>query len=90
MARPLRYVVLNPVRAGMVAEAGGWGWSSDRATAGIQDAPGWLDVAAALSLFDRNMATARTVSRRFVAEGIHQPCVTGSHHPDMTQWSPHR
>lgn len=35
--------------------------------------PGWLDVAAALSLFDRTMATARTASRRFMAEGIHQP-----------------
>ena len=59
--------------SGMVAEAGGWAWSSDRATAGIQDAPGWLDVAAALSLFDCTMATARTVSRRFAAEGIDQP-----------------
>ena len=68
-----RYIVLNPVRAGMVAEAGGWAWSSDRATAGIQEAPGWLDVAAALSLFARTMATARTAYRRFVAEGIHQP-----------------
>ncbi len=68
-----RDVVLNPARAGMVAEAGGWAWSSDRATAGIQDALGWLDVAAALSLFDRTTATARTASRRFVAEGIHQP-----------------
>jgi putative transposase len=68
-----RYVVLNPVRARMVAEAGGWAWSSYRATAGIQAAPGWLDVAAALSLFDRTMATARTTYRRFVAEGIYQP-----------------
>ena len=73
MARPLRYVVWNSIRAGMVAEAGWWAWKSDRATAGIQDAPGWLDVAAVLSLFDRTMATARTVSQRFVAEGIHQP-----------------
>ena len=68
-----RYVVLNPGRAGMVAEAGGWAWSRERATAGIHEAPGWLDVAAALSLFDRTMATARTASRRFVAKGIHQP-----------------
>jgi putative transposase len=57
----------------MVTEAGGWAWSSDRATAGMQEAPGWLDVAAALSLFDRTLATARTASRRFMAEGIHQP-----------------
>jgi len=57
----------------MVAEAGGWAWRSNPATAGIQAAPGWLDVAAALSLFDRTMVTARIASRRFVAEGIHQP-----------------
>ncbi|MFZ3012504.1 MAG: hypothetical protein WA045_02245 [Nitrospira sp.] len=65
--------MLNPVRARMAAEAGVWAWSRDRTTAGIQDAPGWPDVAAALSLFDRTMATVRTASRRFVAEGIHQP-----------------
>ena len=40
---------------------------------GIQEAPGWLDVAAALSLFDRTMGTAWTAYRRFVAEGSHQP-----------------
>ncbi len=34
----------------MVAEAGGWAWNSDRATAGIQEAPGWLDVAATYRL----------------------------------------
>lgn len=62
------YVALNPVRAGMVAEAGGPAWSRDRATAGIHEAPGWLDVAAALSMFDRTRATARTASPRFVAE----------------------
>jgi putative transposase len=30
-----RYVVLNPVRAGLVAEPGQWRWSSYRATAGL-------------------------------------------------------
>lgn len=59
----------------MVAEAGGWAWSSDRATVGIQEVPVWLDVAAVLSLFDCTMATARTASQRFVAEGIHQPAL---------------
>ncbi len=37
-----RYVVLNPVRAGIVAAAGDWFWSSDRATAGDAKAPPWL------------------------------------------------
>ena len=37
-----RYVVLNPVRAGMRKTAGGYRWSSYRATAGLEPAPDWL------------------------------------------------
>ncbi len=68
-----RYVVLNPVRARLVTEAGAWGWSSYQATVGLQAAPDWLDVSAVLSLFNRNASTARTAYRRFVAEGSGQP-----------------
>src|SRR3989338_752543 len=32
-----RYVVLNPVRAGMVKEPGGWPWSSYNATVGSEE-----------------------------------------------------
>jgi REP element-mobilizing transposase RayT len=39
-----RYIVLNPVRAGLVAHPGEWGWSSFRATAGQTAAPGFLSV----------------------------------------------
>jgi len=38
-----RYVELNPVRAGMVASAGDWAWSSYRAHVGCAAAPAWLD-----------------------------------------------
>jgi putative transposase len=34
-----RYVVLNPVRAGMVQSAEGWAWSSYRAMVGREPAP---------------------------------------------------
>jgi hypothetical protein len=37
-----RYVVLNPVRAGMVRAPGEWSWSSYRATAGEAHAPAFL------------------------------------------------
>jgi putative transposase len=37
-----RYVVLNPVRAGLVAEPGQWRWSSYRATAGLAPTPEYL------------------------------------------------
>jgi REP element-mobilizing transposase RayT len=38
-----RYVELNPVRAGMVAEPGAWPWSSYLAHSGKAPPPGWLD-----------------------------------------------
>src|SRR6266567_1165722 len=47
----LRYVVLNPVRAGMVERPEDYRWSSYRATAGLEAAPEWLDVDAALAPF---------------------------------------
>jgi REP element-mobilizing transposase RayT len=37
-----RYVVLNPVRAGMVEHPGDWPWSSYRAMVGDAPVPGWL------------------------------------------------
>jgi hypothetical protein len=55
----------------MVAEAGEWAWSSDRATAGIQDAPGWLDVAAILTRSHRDAnQTAVYVLRRAANEPL--------------------
>ena len=66
-----RYLVLNPVRAGIVAQAGDWPWSSYRATAGLTPAPGWLAVSWLLGTFDDS--SSKRAQRRyaaFVAEGI--------------------
>ena len=68
-----RYVVLNPVRAGLVTTASVWPWSSYRATAGSHPAPDWLDQAAVLALFDRDRTRARRAYQRFVADGVAQP-----------------
>jgi len=38
----MRYVVLNPVRAGVVADAANWPWSSYRAMVGTTSPPEWL------------------------------------------------
>ena len=54
-----RYVVRNPVRAGLVAEPGAWPWSSYRATAGGAAAPDWLEIAPLLARLDRNPKRAR-------------------------------
>lgn len=39
-----RYVVLNPVRAGLVANPADWKWSSYRQTAGLETPDSWLVV----------------------------------------------
>jgi len=65
-----RYVVLNPVRAGMVKNAGGWPWSSYRATAGEEKRPAFLDVSWLLSQFGKTEARAQAAYVRFVREGV--------------------
>ena len=42
----LRYVELNPVRAGMAVEAAGWPWSSAGAHCGRVDPDAWLEMSA--------------------------------------------
>jgi putative transposase len=64
----LRYVVLNPVRAGMVAAAADYEWSSHRAVAGLASAPEWLDVAGVLRVFGDEYGVARARYDRFVAD----------------------
>ncbi|MFZ2491544.1 MAG: transposase [Thermoanaerobaculia bacterium] len=66
----LRYVVLNPVRAGMVARPEDYRWSSYRATAGLERAPEWLDLEAALGPFAPDPSVARTSYREFVLAKI--------------------
>ncbi|HEX7151667.1 MAG TPA: transposase [Thermoanaerobaculia bacterium] len=66
----LRYVVLNPVRAGMVRRPEDYRWSSYRATAGLTVAPEWLDVSAALAIFGSELPAARAEYQAFVENGI--------------------
>ena len=65
-----RYVVLNPVRAGLVESAGDWVWSSYRAIMGKAAIPDWLAVDETLALFHAQRGPARRAYARFVAEGI--------------------
>ena len=64
-----RYVVLNPVRAGMVRTARDWPWSSYRATAGWSDVPSWLTIDWLLSAFGAQRKAAMEAYRRFVSAG---------------------
>ena len=62
-----RYIVLNPVRAGITATADEWPWSSYLATAGLKWTPRWLSVAAIL---DRFHLTDREIARRYYREYV--------------------
>jgi REP element-mobilizing transposase RayT len=46
-----RYVVLNPVRAGMVSHPAEWQWSSYRQTAGLEQPDSWLAIGDLLETF---------------------------------------
>lgn len=65
-----RYVVLNPVRAGMVEHAGAWRWSSYRATVGEEPAPPWLATSGLLARFGAPATEAVRRYEAFVAWGI--------------------
>jgi putative transposase len=66
-----RYIVLNPVRAGLVAEPGGWRWSSYRATVGEVAAPAFLitDWVLALSGVEGRME-AQNAYAAFIRAGL--------------------
>jgi hypothetical protein len=66
----LRYVVLNPVRAKMVERPEDYRWSSYRATAGLDSAPGWLDLQTALAPFAPQTELAQAYYRKLVAQKV--------------------
>jgi len=68
-----RYVVLNPVRAGMVKQPQDWPWSSYRATVALDDPPQWLAADALLAAFGTDRAQAVQRYAQFVAEGVKAP-----------------
>jgi len=65
-----RYVVLNPIRAGMIESPEQWPWSSYRAMIGEAQTPKWLTVDGSLSLFGTCQEDARRNYRRFVLDSL--------------------
>lgn len=72
----LRYVALNPVRAGLCAEPGQWRWSGYAANAGLRQAQPFHDVTLARAVFrhvlDDDFSTAAEAERyrRAVTAGL--------------------
>jgi REP-associated tyrosine transposase len=64
-----RYIHLNPVRAGIVAEARRYSWSSCRYFMGAEKAPDWLQTQQILGGFAR---TVKAAQRRY-AQSLAQP-----------------
>jgi REP-associated tyrosine transposase len=65
-----RYIVLNPVRAGLVRNPEHWHWSSLRATLGCEKPEAFLDVGTVLSDFGATPASARRRLRMFLRDGL--------------------
>jgi putative transposase len=64
-----RYIVLNPVRAGMVKDPDEWPWSSYRGTVGLTKKADFLCTDWLLSAFGDRRRVATSAFVRFVAEG---------------------
>ncbi len=64
-----RYVVLNPVRAGMVLSHEDWPWSSHRQFMRPDNKPEWLETDWLLSQFGSNPVRARQAYNQFVLQG---------------------
>ncbi len=67
-----RYVVLNPVRAGLVKKVEAWRWSSYQATAGTGKKPEYLTTDWILDMFNARRTAAQRRYSEFVREGIHR------------------
>ncbi|MCL5023393.1 MAG: transposase [Nitrospirae bacterium] len=65
-----RYVVLNPIRAGMVEKPEDWRWTSYRATAGKAPSHPCITTDWILGQFSRTRSTAEKEYRQFVHSGI--------------------
>jgi REP element-mobilizing transposase RayT/AraC-like DNA-binding protein len=67
-----RYVVLNPLRGGIVKSLDCWPWSSHVYVTGTSPVPAWLDAESLLRHFGSDRNAAREAYRCFVLAGIGQ------------------
>ena len=69
----LRYLALNPVRAGLALAPARWRWGSFAAVMGRMRAPSFLDVQWTQRLFSNDVAAARRQFSKFVADAPDRP-----------------
>ena len=69
----IRYIPLNPVRAGLCKRPEDWPWSSCRAILGSGSREPFLSVRPTLDRFSSDRDVARTLLREWIEEGRHPP-----------------
>ncbi|MGH3054671.1 MAG: transposase, partial [Gaiellaceae bacterium] len=69
----VRYVDLNPVRAGVARQPADWMWSGYRALLGLEAPLRFHDVESTLRLVSANRDAARAHYAKYVAERLRQP-----------------
>jgi putative transposase len=67
------YVVLNPVRAGLVADPADWKWSSYRASAGLARVPDFVETRLVPRMLHADERKAREVYREHIHELADDP-----------------
>lgn len=72
-----RYVVLNPVRAGMVKDVADWPWSSWQAMTACVPSPLWLNTDWILTQFGQTRSAATAAYAAFVRRGVGLPSIWG-------------
>jgi hypothetical protein len=69
----VRYIALNPVRAGLCAAPEDWRWSSYRYTLGLDETPAFLAKDFLLECFGESPTRAPARLREFVRAGLRRP-----------------
>ena len=72
-----RYVVLNPIRAGMVNDIEDWNWSSFLLMCHQCEVPSWMETDWILSQFSQNRKDAIAQYINFIRDGIGLPTIWG-------------
>ena len=84
----VRYVHLNPVRAGLTEHPRDSSWSSTRAYLGLERPPVWLDTGTVLGLFNDEPGAARQAFEEFLEDGVEgerSPLLSGDAARDVSR-----
>jgi putative transposase len=82
----LRYVVLNPVRAGICTRPERWPWSSYPAMLGLTKPPDFLTIEPTLRMLSRERGLAVQRLRAFIGDSLFRAAKPIGSHADQSAW----